>query len=113
MRARVKTSFPGVEDGQVYPREIAVDEILTGDLAREAIAGGFAEPVDEAKEAKAAAKRAADEAEAQARAAQAAAGKRLADLKAIATTAKVDLGKAETIEEIEAALKAAGVEIPA
>ncbi len=106
MRARVTKAFPGVEDGQVHPRPIEIGETISGDLAREAVAGGFAEPVDEAKEA-------AELAEADAAAKKQASVDRLAALKAVAQGARVDIAKAKTAEEIEAALKAAGVEIPA
>jgi phage terminase Nu1 subunit (DNA packaging protein) len=102
MRAHVTKPFRGVEDGQVYPRDIAEGETLCGDLAKEAIAGGWAEEIDEAKALKAAEK-----------ARVAAAEKRVAELEAIAKNAKVDISKAKTAEEIEAVLKAAGVAIPA
>lgn len=113
MRARVTSAFQGVEDGKVYPREIAVGEIVSGDLAREAIAGGHADAVDEAKEVEASKRRAADEARAAEEANKVAAAKRLTDLQAIAKGANVDIAKAKTAGEIETALTAAGVTIPA
>lgn len=106
MRAMVTKAFPGVEDGKIYPRDIAVGEVVSGDLAREAIAAGNAEEVDEDKML------AAEQARL-ARAEEELAQKRVADLKAIAEAAKVDLGKAKTEEEIAAVLKKAGVEVPA
>lgn len=42
--AIVHTLFKGCDDGQVHPRQIAKGETVYGDLARAAVAGGFAEP---------------------------------------------------------------------
>lgn len=112
MRATVTTAFPGVEDGKIYPRDIAEGEIISGDLAAAAVEAGWAEEIDEAKFAREAKKRADEAAAAAAKASRDAAEKRLKDLREIAQGAKVDLGKAKTAEEIEAALKAAGVTIP-
>jgi len=47
VRARVTVAFKGVEDGQVYPRQISVGEIIHGDLALAAIGDGRAEPFGE------------------------------------------------------------------
>ncbi|WP_157094166.1 hypothetical protein [Brucella pseudogrignonensis] len=49
MEARVTKLFYGLPDGDVYPREIEVGEIVTGDLAKVALAEDWAVPVLEAK----------------------------------------------------------------
>lgn len=112
MRATVTTAFPGVEDGKIYPRDIALGEIISGDLAAAAVEAGWAEEIDEEKAAEEAEKRAAEAAAAATKAAKEAAEKRLKDLREIARGAKVDISKAKTAAEIEAALTAAGVTIP-
>lgn len=43
--AIVHTPFKGCDDGTVHPRQIAKGETVHGDLARAAIAGGFAEEI--------------------------------------------------------------------
>lgn len=113
MRAKVTKAFPGVEDGKIYPRDIAIGEIISGDLAREAIGAELAEPLDEAKEAAAAKRKATEDARAAELAAQQEVAKKIEALTAIAAGARVDVSKAKTVEEFEAALKAAGVTIPA
>ncbi len=112
MRAKVTKAFPGVEDGKIYPRDIAVGETVTGDLARAAVEAKWADEIDEVKEAAAAKKREAEDARAAEKTAQEAVAKRLANLEAIAKGARVDISKAQTAEEIEAALTAANVSIP-
>lgn len=42
MEARVTKAFPGVQDGEVYPRQFEVDEIVTGRMAEVAVAEGWA-----------------------------------------------------------------------
>lgn len=42
MRATVTVAFKGVPDKEVYPKAYAPGDVVEGDLAREAIAGGFA-----------------------------------------------------------------------
>lgn len=45
MKAKAIKPFPGVRDGQVYPAEIAVGDVIEGDLAAVAVAGGLAEAI--------------------------------------------------------------------
>lgn len=47
MKAKAIKAFPGVRDGQVYPAEINVGDIIDGDLAAVAIAGGLAVSADD------------------------------------------------------------------
>jgi len=43
MKARVVKPFEGVRDGDLYPRRFEVADVVEGDLARVAIAEGWAE----------------------------------------------------------------------
>lgn len=54
MEARVTKAFPGVPEGEVYPRQHEVGETVTGRMAEVALAEGWAEkegakPVDGGK----------------------------------------------------------------
>lgn len=42
MEARVTKAFPGVPEGEVYPRQFEVDDIVTGRMAEVAVAEGWA-----------------------------------------------------------------------
>lgn len=46
MKAKVKTAFPGRPDDASQTREIAVDEEISGDLARVAVENDWAQPLD-------------------------------------------------------------------
>lgn len=46
MRAKVTKSFPGVKDGEVYPKIQNEGDIIEGDLARVAVAEKWAVEVD-------------------------------------------------------------------
>lgn len=49
MKAKVTKAFPGVPDGEVQTREIAIGKEIAGDLARVAVEQGWAEEIaDEA-----------------------------------------------------------------
>ena len=48
MKARVTKSFVGAPDGALYPRPFELSELVEGDLARVAMAEGWAEALDEA-----------------------------------------------------------------
>ena len=52
MKAKVLFAFPGVEDGQIYPRQIGVGETVEGELAHSAINGGYAKMIGGAAENK-------------------------------------------------------------
>jgi hypothetical protein len=46
MKARVIRAFMGAPDGALHPRLFEVPEVVEGDLARVAIAEGWAESLD-------------------------------------------------------------------
>ena len=46
MKARVTKPFVGAPDGALYPRPFEVSELVEGDLARVAMAEGWAEPLE-------------------------------------------------------------------
>jgi hypothetical protein len=46
MKARVVKPFEGVRDGDLYPRHFEVADVVQGDLARVAIAEGWAETLE-------------------------------------------------------------------
>lgn len=46
MKARVTKPFVGAPDGALYPRPFEVSELVEGDLARVAVAEGWAEALD-------------------------------------------------------------------
>jgi hypothetical protein len=53
MRAKVTTDFDGVLDGEIYPQTFLIDDEITGDLARTAVAAGNATILeDDTKEEK-------------------------------------------------------------
>ena len=52
-RARVTSAFRGVRDGEIHPRQWAPGDEISGDLAREAVAGGHAVQIGVALENKA------------------------------------------------------------
>jgi hypothetical protein len=56
MRAKVTEAFNGVPDGRIHPRQIAVGEIIDGDLAAVAIREKWAEETADEAPAPAAAK---------------------------------------------------------
>ncbi len=47
MQAKVTKGFSGCPDGEVMARMIAVDETITGDLAKVAVDEGWAEEISE------------------------------------------------------------------
>ena len=47
MKAKVVKPFEGVRDGELYPRRFEVADVVEGDLARVAIAEGWAAPAEE------------------------------------------------------------------
>lgn len=52
MQAKVLQPFPGVPDGQIYPKNFAEGDVLDGALAQVAVDAGLAEIVsDEANDA--------------------------------------------------------------
>ena len=42
---KVIKSFLGVPDGEIYPVEFKIDDLVTGDLAKVAVKEGWAAPV--------------------------------------------------------------------
>lgn len=48
MKARVIKAFVGAPDGALHPRPFEVSELVEGDLARVAMAEGWAEALDAA-----------------------------------------------------------------
>jgi hypothetical protein len=54
MKATVTFPMLGVPDGSVYPVQYKVGDTVEGDLAREAIAGGWGEAEGKAKRSKSA-----------------------------------------------------------
>jgi hypothetical protein len=48
MKARVVKAFVGAPDGAIHPRQFEVSECVEGDLARVAIAEGWAETLEAA-----------------------------------------------------------------
>jgi hypothetical protein len=42
---KVKETFLGVPDGEIYPIEFKIDDLVTGDLAKVAVKEGWAVPV--------------------------------------------------------------------
>jgi hypothetical protein len=46
MKAKVIKTFVGAPDGALYPRQFEVAELVEGDLARVAVAEGWAEGLD-------------------------------------------------------------------
>ena len=48
MKAKVIKAFVGAPDGALHPRQFDVSELVEGDLARVAVAEGWAESLDAA-----------------------------------------------------------------
>jgi hypothetical protein len=46
LRAAVVVAFSGVPDGLVLPRDFAIGDVVEGDLARVALAEGWATPAE-------------------------------------------------------------------
>lgn len=44
-RAEVTEAFPGAKDGEVYPQDFKIGDVIEGDLARAAVASGKAKEI--------------------------------------------------------------------
>jgi hypothetical protein len=89
MRAKVTEAFNGVPDGRIHPRQIAVGEIIDGDLAAVAVREKWA---DELKQ------------EAESENPSALDDMTVAKLKAFAEEHEIDIGDATKKDDIRAAI---------
>lgn len=91
MQVKVTKAFPGRIDHEPLPRQIAVGEIITGELAEVALREKWAEPIEGPRQAPV------DPLDSMT----------IAELKTFATEKGIDLGEADKKAEIRAAIDAA------